>query len=44
MSIYFEYYCDYFGCGAAIVVVTNQQEIILNLQKKIEIETDNILQ
>ena len=24
---YFDYCCDYFGCGAAIVIVTNQPEV-----------------
>lgn len=28
---HFEYACDYFGCGAVIVVVTNQPEILANI-------------
>lgn len=26
---HFEYFCDYFGCGAVIVVITNQTEILI---------------
>lgn len=31
---HFEYLCDYFGCGGAIVVVTNQPEILVNTNLK----------
>ncbi len=29
---HFEYLCDYFGCSGAIIVVTNQSEILKNIQ------------